>query len=152
MHLPPVFPMVADSSAPGLRKPEKPGPPMQFLAQFYCDPIRLPLDDTRCVQIYQCDPEAIPWPEVIRVLHGAPENTEGLGIVQPGVIPHDVTWEHREDHAVAVGRPMASLPSASWVRGQAATGRPGIASEVEERRHSVRDLVPEVVASAAASG
>jgi hypothetical protein len=74
---------------------------MRFLAQFYCDPVRLPLKGTLCVQIYQADPEEFPWPEVVRVSHGAPENTDELGIAQPGVIPHDVLWEYREDPGAA---------------------------------------------------
>jgi len=70
---------------------------MRFLAQFYCDPVRLPLPDTLCLQLYQCDPEDDPWPAFVRVPLGAKENTEHLGIPQAGVIPHDVSWEPRDD-------------------------------------------------------
>ena len=70
---------------------------MRFLAQFYCDPMRLPLADTLCLQIYQCDPEEDPWPAFVKVPLDAQLNIEGLGIAQPGVVPHDIEWEVRSD-------------------------------------------------------
>jgi hypothetical protein len=70
---------------------------MRFLAQFYCDEFRLPLENTLCVHVYQCDPEELPWPEIVRVPLGAKENTEGIGIGQPGILPHDIHWEYKED-------------------------------------------------------
>jgi hypothetical protein len=96
-HVPPVWLTSADSMAPGLVRPMRPGPPMRFLAQFYCDPVRLPLAGTLCLQIYQCDPEEDPWPAFLKVPLDARPNTEQLGIPQPGVIAHDIEWEVRSD-------------------------------------------------------
>ena len=96
-HLPPRFLTAADSMAPEFERPAEPGPPMRFLAQFYCDPVHLPLPDTLCIQLYQSGPEYEPWPAYIRVPHGAKLNTEGLGVPAPEVIPHDVAWEQRDD-------------------------------------------------------
>jgi len=96
-HLPSVFLTSSDSMAPGFVRPVHAGTPMRFLAQFYCDPVRLPLVDTLCLQIYQCDPEDDPWPAFVKVPFGAKTNTEQLGVSQPGVVPHDIMWESRSD-------------------------------------------------------
>jgi hypothetical protein len=70
---------------------------LRFLAQFYCDGIRLRLDDALCLQVYQDEPDGDPIPVVVRVPLGAELNIAQLGTPNPDVVPHDIEWEYRED-------------------------------------------------------
>jgi hypothetical protein len=85
-HLPPDFPVSDDT-----------GLPLRFLAQFQCDSQRLSVANTRFLQIYQDDPEYGPMPVIVLVGQEAFENVQKLGTAQPGVLPHDIGWEARED-------------------------------------------------------
>lgn len=88
-HLPPAFPVCPDS-----------GQELAFLAQFYCAPPRLDLEDTLCVQLYQAQDVGEggdPVPVAVTVPLGSPANTDNRGTPQPRVVPHDVTWEERID-------------------------------------------------------
>ena len=85
-HLPPAFPRSADGERP-----------LMFIGQFHCHPDRLVLGDTFLLQVYQDVPHGLPDPVVIRVPRDAPRNTQQLGTPAPGVLPHDIEWEYRED-------------------------------------------------------
>jgi hypothetical protein len=84
-HLPATFPT------------NNAGQPLRFLAQFYCDGVRLRLDGTLCLQVYQDIPDGDPIPVIVRVPPGAELNSAQLGVPDPAVIPHDIEWEYRED-------------------------------------------------------
>lgn len=79
-HLPPEFP-----SCPSNEEP------MAFIAQFQCIESRIPVDDARLVQIYQCADDD-PWPVAITIPKDAPENTECLGVPQPLLDPAAINW------------------------------------------------------------
>lgn len=84
-HMPPSIPV---SSATGKE--------MAFLGQFYSAPDRLNLGDALGIHLYQ-ELEDSPLPIAIQVPRGAIENTAGLGVPMPGVLPFDVEWEYQED-------------------------------------------------------
>jgi hypothetical protein len=71
-----------------------------LLAQFYCTTDRLYLPDTLCIQLWQ-DPDVgeggDPLPVAIRVPVTANENTERLGVIHPDVLPHEISFELRDD-------------------------------------------------------
>ncbi len=95
-HLPSSMPVWEDT-----------GRELVFLAQFYCQPNRLGLEDCLCLQIYQniesyCDNEIAPVayePYVTAVLlpRNAPLNTTGAGCSCPDLQPFDIGWDYRED-------------------------------------------------------
>lgn len=74
------------------------GTQLQFVAQFQCDDRRLRVGDSFLVQIYRGDPcLSVADPVVVFVPHGAPENSEAVGVPDPDAKPHDVHWELRHD-------------------------------------------------------
>jgi hypothetical protein len=84
-HLPPAFPVSTETNLP-----------MRFLAQFECDGQRLKIGTAKFLQIYQDDPEYA-GEAVVLVEPSAPENKQRLGLIQPGVLPHDIAWEYHDD-------------------------------------------------------
>src|SRR5262245_13607109 len=73
------------------------GHPLLFLAQFYCDGVRLNLPGTLCLQLYQDQPDGDPIPVPVLVPLDAELNASGQGVPYPGVLLHDIEWEYRED-------------------------------------------------------
>jgi hypothetical protein len=68
---------------------------MAFLAQFYCASGRLYLPGTLCIQLYQCRGVGMggePVPIAMRVPVDAEPNTQGAGVIQPGVGLYDIRW------------------------------------------------------------
>lgn len=84
-HLPPAFPC------------NHAGRALRFLAQFYCDGTRLNLPGVLCLQVYQDEPDGEVIPVPVLVPLGAAPNPEQRGTVYPGILPHDIEWEYRED-------------------------------------------------------
>ncbi len=70
---------------------------MGFVAQFYGESPILAFADLLCIQVYQDLEDYDPLPVVVTVPQGARENRTNLGLAKPGVIPHSISWEYRED-------------------------------------------------------
>lgn len=67
------------------------------MAQFYCDGTRLNLPGILCLHLYQDEPDGDPIPVPVLVPLDATPNDARLGVTDPRVHPHDITWEYRED-------------------------------------------------------
>jgi len=83
-HLPASFP-----------KSEVTGNELGFLIQLYCQPERLEIADTICLQIYQSvdiNTGDDPMPVVVKVAKDAKQN-DGRGTIHPDIQEHLITWE-----------------------------------------------------------
>jgi hypothetical protein len=85
-HLPPEFP----------RSPNT-GKEMAFLAQLYCDSVRLPIDEALCVQLYQGLEDYEPLPVAIVLRKDAPLNESKHGTLNPEIEFFEIEWALRED-------------------------------------------------------
>lgn len=93
-HLPPVWPK------------DEAGTKLTFLCQLYCDGVKLAIEDTLCIQVYQwvVNGDEGSDPIVVQVPIGAKENLRGEGISHPylqegDIIFEEVTEDVVEEHA-----------------------------------------------------
>lgn len=73
---------------------------MGFVAQFYCHPDRLCLRGVLCVQLYRGTKDFEACPVAVAIESAAPENVDNAGTLLPGLLPHDVEWEPKDDPEV----------------------------------------------------
>lgn len=84
-HLPEGFPVC-----------ESTGETLAFIAQLYCTPERLAIQDTLCVQLYQ-DDEYEPAPVAIRIPIDAQLNRENCGLAHPDIKRLRIDWDLKTD-------------------------------------------------------